>query len=195
MPSTDNTAAPRRPAVVDELAPTLEAIRTNCHISDARHASDYTLCVYLLKMREYYRWEKDLPFSATLPHDRLTHWLSEREAFWKTLERRPFRNIPVLTQSHDPFDARIINDVLNGSGYVYSGGIGHNMKPHFFLGVLEERRVDNGYTLYVSGKEFARDLAAPPAMSLGRTIFVRRENRGVALEQARERHAQGDQSL
>jgi hypothetical protein len=172
MPSTENATAPGQPAGFDKLA----AIRTNCHISDARHATDYTLCVYLLKMREYYRWENNLAFSATLPHENLTAWLSEREALWKTLEHNPLGDIPLLTQQHDPFDAPAINGVLNRSGYVYSGGIGRNMKPHFFMGVLEERRVYNGYTLYVSGKEYARDLAAPPAMSLGRTIFIRRES-------------------
>jgi hypothetical protein len=176
MPRPHNAIPPRQAANFDELAATLTAIRTNCHISDALHATDYTLCVYLLKMREYYRWENNLPFSAALPHEKLTNWLSEREALWKTLETSPFREIPVFTQLHDPFEAQAINAVLNRNGYVYSGGFGRNMKPHFFMGVLEERRMHNGYMLYVSGQELARDLAAPPAMSLGRTIFIRRES-------------------
>jgi hypothetical protein len=176
MQRTLNAIAPRQPPDSDELEASLTAIRTNCHISDALHATDYTLCVYLLKMREYYRWENNLPFSAALPHEKLTHWLSERETLWKTLENSSFRSIPVFTQLHDPFEAQAINEVLNGCGYVYSGGIGRNMKPHFFMGVLEERRIYNDYTLYVSGQELARDLAAPPAMSLGSTIFIRRES-------------------
>ena len=30
-----------------------QAVQHNCHISDARHGADYSLCVYLMKMREY----------------------------------------------------------------------------------------------------------------------------------------------
>ena len=176
MPSTHIAMPPSPPAILDELEPTLAVVRANCHISDARHATDYTLCVYLLKMREYYRWENDMPFSSSLPHEEITGWLTEREALWKTIEGKPFRHIPLSTRLHDPFDTDAINEVLNGMGYVYSGGIGRNMKPHFFLGVLEQRCAHKNYTLYLSGKEYARDLTAPPAMSLGRTIFVRRES-------------------
>jgi hypothetical protein len=176
MPSTPTALSPSPPAILDELEHALSQVRTNCHISDARHATDYTLCVYLLKMREYYRWEHEIPFSASIPREALSGWLTRREAFWNTLEGKPFGGIPLSTQSHDPFDADSINEVLNSLGYVYSGGLGRNMKPHFFLGALEQRRVHEGYTLYISGKEYARDLAAPPAMSQGRTIFIRRES-------------------
>jgi hypothetical protein len=31
------------------------AVQRNCDISDARHAGDYRICTFLLKMREYYR--------------------------------------------------------------------------------------------------------------------------------------------
>jgi len=72
MPSTHIAMPPSSPSLLDELAPTLAVVRTNCHISDARHATDYTLCIYLLKMREYYRWENDMPFSSSLPHEDLT---------------------------------------------------------------------------------------------------------------------------
>ena len=41
-------------------------VQQNCHITDALHASNYSLCIYLLKMREYYRWEHRLPFSEPL---------------------------------------------------------------------------------------------------------------------------------
>jgi len=164
------------PADHGTLLPALTAVRTNCHISDATHATDYTLCVYLLKMREYYRWEKDIPFDAALPHQALTSWLSEREEQWDSLQGQAFRDIPVNGISHDPFDAATINDGLNALGYVYSGGYGRNMKPVFFLAALERREHYHGYTLMVSGKEYARDLSAPPAMSQGRNIFVRRES-------------------
>ena len=176
MPSTHTATPSGPPAILDELAHALSVVRTNCHISDALHATDYTLCVYLLKMREYYRWEHEIPFNAPIPQEALSGWLTGREAFWNTLEGKPFGSIPLSLQLHDPFDAERINEILNTMGYVYSSGLGRNMKPHFFLGALEQRRVHEDYTLYISGKEYARDLAAPPAMSLGRTIFIRRES-------------------
>jgi len=158
------------------LLPTLEAVRANCDIADARHATDYTLCVYLLKMREYFRWEMDLSFDQQLPHKELTEWLTCRESCWEALELRDFEKIPVMNALHDPFDAEAINQALNPLGYVYSSGYGRSMKPMFYLGALESRETYKGYTLIVSGKEYARDLASQPAMSLGKTIFVRRES-------------------
>ena len=44
------------------LEPLKQTISRNCHISDAQYAGNYTLCIYLLKIREFYRWEKQIPF-------------------------------------------------------------------------------------------------------------------------------------
>ena len=79
MSAPGHTATPATSVEISDLLPTLEAVRTNCHITDAKHATDYTLCVYLLKMREYFRWEHDIPFNETLPHQDLTDWLTTRE--------------------------------------------------------------------------------------------------------------------
>ena len=175
---TKGISVPRTPvpAAHPALMPVLEAVRTNCHISDARHAADYTLCVYLLKMREYFRWEQDIPYDAAVPRDELSSWLSARESHWESLDSRPFENIPVDGIGLDPFDAAAINAMLNRLGYVYSSGYGRNMKPVFFLGELERHERQDSYTLLVSGRELARDLAAPPAMSRDRTIYIRRES-------------------
>jgi len=176
MPSTRRVTLPDSPEIPEELMPILSVVRTNCHITDALHATDYTLCVYLLKMREYYRWEHEIPLNAPIPKEALSSWVTGREALWNTLEGKPFASIPLSTRLHDPFDADPVNRVLNRMGYVYSSGLGHNMRPHFFLGTLEQKREYKGYTMYISGKEYARDLAAPPAMNLGRMIFIRRES-------------------
>lgn len=170
--TTHSPAPAENPAII----PALDAVRTNCHISDARHAGDYTLCVYLLKMREYFRWEQDIPYNAPLAHDDLSDWLTRREAHWDSLDDRAFENIPVNGNIQDPFDDAAINACLNEIGYVYSSGYGRNLKPVFFLGELDRREQQDGYTLLVSGRELARDLAAPPAMSRNRTIFIRRES-------------------
>ena len=173
MPDPGHTTTPVN---ISDLLPTLDAVRANCHIADAKHATDYTLCVYLLKMREYFRWERDIAFNAALPHKDLTNWLTQRENRWESLQEKEFSQVPVLDRQHDPFDAEAINEALNELGYVYSSGYGHNLKPMFFLGALESRTTHGGYSLVVSGREFARDLTSPPAMSQGNTIFVRRES-------------------
>lgn len=176
MASTGKVTTGTARSDISTLMPTLEAVRTNCHISDARFATEYTLCVYLLKMREYFRWEHELPFDAALPHDELTAWLTRREAHWEQLEQRDFTDIPIGSKRYDPFDAAAINAALNPKGYVYSSGYGHGMKPVFFMGALEQSDEHNDYSLLVSGRELARDLAAPPAMSRDGSIFIRRES-------------------
>lgn len=151
-------------------------VQKNCHISDAQHAGDLTLCTYLLKMREFYRWENDIPLTRQLAKEDVGQWLQERERMWERLEANGFETIPLEHVSPDPFDTDSINRELVPQGYVYSGGYGRFCKPHFFLGNLVTKESRNGFTVYLSSCEYARDLEAPPAMLQGRTIFVRQES-------------------
>ena len=160
----------------DKLQPLLTAVQRNCHISDARHAGDYTLCVYLLKMREYYRWEMGYAFRDNLPEGDVGDWLKERERFWETIEDEPFTDLPVDGNRYDPFDNEAINAALNPRGLVYSGGLGNKCTPHFFLGKLGHQESQSDFTVLMSEDEYARDLTAPPAMALDDTIFIRRES-------------------
>lgn len=158
------------------LQPLLTAVQRNCHISDARHAGNFTLCVYLLKMREYFRWEKGFAFHEPLSQADIGDWLKEREHLWETLEDEPFAELPVDGRSYDPFDSEAINAALHPYGLVYSGGLGKHRTPHFFLGKLGSRETGADYTVLVAENEYARDLTAPPAMALDGAIFVRRES-------------------
>ncbi len=151
-------------------------VQRNCDISDARHAGDFTLCVFLLKMREYYRWENEIPFSGALPNQDVGEWLQERERMWNALESSPFEPLPLESGSRDPFDTETVNAELVPRGYVYSGGYGRFSKPHFFLGDLVRSERRQGFTVYLSSCEYARDLVAPPAMLLGNEIYVRQES-------------------
>ncbi|MBK5931178.1 Sfum_1244 family protein [Halochromatium salexigens] len=153
-----------------------DTVQRNCHISDARHGGDYSLCVYLMKMREYYRWEKHLPFNAALQKDALGDWLAAREELWELLADEELSPVDIAGECFDPFDAEAINARLAPEGLVYSSGLGNQAKPHFFLGDLERVAVNGDCSVYVSAEEYARDLTAPPAMSLGKTIFLRRES-------------------
>ena len=153
-----------------------ETVQKNCDISDARHAASYTLCVYLLKMREYFRWENGYSYNDELPKEDVGTWVQEREHLWESLEEENFLPLSIDGKEFDPFDTENINQALAPKGYVYSGGIGLRAAPHFFLAKLETKEVYNDFTMYVSADECARDLTAPPAMTLGKNVFVRRES-------------------
>ena len=87
-----------------DLQPLLTSVQRNCHISDARYAGDYTLCVYLLKMREYFRWEKGYAFRDVLPQADVGDWLKQRESFWESIENESFGDLPLAGDRFDPFD-------------------------------------------------------------------------------------------
>jgi len=152
------------------------SVQRNCHLADAEHARDYSLCIYLLKMREYYRWEKGLPLTHTISREDVGDWVMNREELWDGMQEQEFQPIPVGTAHFDPFDEAGINDAIEANGLVYSSGLGRFGQAHFFLARLESVRRFDGLTVYVSASEYARDLTAPPAMALGRRIFVRRES-------------------
>ena len=151
-------------------------VQHNCNISDARYAGDYSLCIFLLKMREFYRWENALPFSRALPKNELGNWLNARENLWGRVETEDFAHLPLMHATLDPYDAKSANRELLPQGYVYSAGYGRFQKPLFFLGRLLRTEERAGFTILVSSCEYARELAAPPAMLQGRTIFVRQES-------------------
>jgi len=153
-----------------------ETVQENCHISDARFAGNYTLCIFLLKMREYFRWERGIPLSKPLPHAELGKWLVAREEAWEELEARDFLPLSIGGHRFDPFDSAAINRRINAEGYVYSAGYGLFHKPSFFLARLHRKEHRDGITLYLSHEELARDLAAPPAMLQGNEVFIRRES-------------------
>ena len=154
----------------------ISTVQHNCHISDAQHAGDTTLCIYLLRMREFYRWEHDIPLAGPLPSDQVGAWLEERERMWDGLASSPFEALPLASVLADPFDSATVNREIVPRGYIYSAGYGRFNKPHFFLGALDRAESRSGFSVYISSCEYARDLVAPPAMLLDRDIFVCRES-------------------
>jgi hypothetical protein len=153
-----------------------QQVQRNCHIVDANHATDYGLCIYLIKMREFYRWESSQGFTDSLPQQAVGEWLERREELWEQLREEDFAPLEIDGKRFDPFDNQAINQALQPHGLAYSGGLGRAARPHFFLGELERRELISDAQLLVVGREYARDLAAPPAMSRDETIFLRRES-------------------
>jgi len=153
-----------------------QAVQHNCNISDARFAGNYTMCVYLMKMREYFRWEMEQDFGSSLTRDDVGKWLTEREQLWSDIENQDFAHLDIEGELHDPFHSHQINSKLLDHGLVYSAGIGQKSKPHFFLADLANHQNHNDYDIYISAREYARDLTSPPAMSQDKTIYIRRES-------------------
>lgn len=169
---------------------TLQSIvQTNCNISDAQYAGNYTLCIYLLKMREFYRWEAQQPFGKPLSNDDIGQWLTAREHTWQQLENQDYAPLDINGTLIDAFETRAINNLINRHGLVYSGGYGHYGKPVFFLAELQHKHVQDDYTIYVSGRELARDLTAPPGMAQDKCVYIRRESlRRFIWEKFEESH-------
>jgi hypothetical protein len=155
----------------------INSVQHNCDIVDARHGSDYGMCTYLLKMRELYRWTQGLPLGAALNRTAVGDWLTAREQHLQALEDADYAGVEIHGHAFDPFDADGINAAVVRHNLVYSAGLVNGSRPHFFLAELEgERRAENGFRLRISGRELARCLNAPPAMTRGATIFLRRES-------------------
>ncbi len=153
-----------------------KVISRNCHISDAQYAGNYTLCIYLLKMRELYRWEHQIPFTVNLSNDHIGQWLMDREAYWDTLEEEPFGEFHIGNRKVSCYDTSAINSILEEDDLIYSGGYGNYNKPVFFLADLENKTNYKDYQLYICGHEYVRELAAPPGMSQNSSIFIRKES-------------------
>lgn len=159
--------------MVENLSALIDTVQKNCTIADARHARDMTMCTFLLEMREYYRWEMEIPYGARLPKDELGDWLNAREILWDAVEEENFAPLPLTETGIDPFEADDINRALVPLGLVYSSGLGHFRKPHFVLAELKRAEVREGMQVLVAGCEYARDLIAPPAAMRDGAIFLR----------------------
>ncbi len=177
-----------------ELRRLVDAVQTNCAIADARSAGEMPLCIYLLQLREFYRWECGLPFGAVLPRATLGAWIAEREALWERLALRDFAPLPCNGSEIAAFDVDAVNRTLAAAGWRYGAGLAGPGSALFFVA----ESVSAGTTeiagepveVEVCGREFARSLASPLAMlTPGGTIVVRRAALARALWERFEAHS------
>ncbi|MCB1757918.1 MAG: hypothetical protein KDJ38_20535, partial [Gammaproteobacteria bacterium] len=96
-------------------------------------------------------------------------------AWWEEIEHESLRPVPLAGQQIDAFETAEINQHLLERKLVYSAGYGQRGKAHFFLGRLEDISERRHFQIIVSSDEYARDLVSPVAMTLDRTIFLRRQ--------------------
>lgn len=154
----------------------VDAVQANCHIADARGAADLTLCIYLLQMRELFRWEQGLAELEPVPRDAVARWLADREGLWASMEDREFGSLPLDGQQFAPFDTGAINARLRPLGLVYGAGYVGAGRASFFLGRLEGVEQRGEIELLVCGSEHVRGLAAPVAALQDSTVWLRRES-------------------
>jgi hypothetical protein len=151
----------------------------NCDLSDALFAQSSSLCIYLLDMREFYRWQHRLPLTETLRREALGPWINSRERSWEALRaaagESPLGSLRPLDPAvtGDPFDVRPVDGLLADAGLVYGAGVGRFGRPIFFLADCLRRETRDGLEVLVCGEELARGASAPPAMSRGEQIIIR----------------------
>lgn len=159
---------------MDQKAITEQVIR-NCTVSDARYAGFYSICGLALRLRDLYKWEKNLePWQEEDPPVMLD-WIGQKEEEWETLMEEEFRPITIEGAAYDPFDAGAINVLLEPQRLIYGAGYLQSLKPSFFLARLDEKRKEDGSSIYFLGKELARDLLIVPALSQGDDVIIRKD--------------------
>ena len=151
-------------------------VQGNCDISDAAYCGAFSLCSFLLLIRNYYKWFHGLePWEEGDSADTL-EWIEERENLWEGLESEDYSRIDVDGASLDPFDLDPINGALGNNNLIYSAGYSYGLKPTFFMADVENKTTMEGIDIYFLGREYARDMPAAPALRQQNRIYVRRES-------------------
>jgi hypothetical protein len=161
-------------SVLDQEGIRAQVVR-NCDISDARYAGYYSVCGLALRLRDLYKWEKNLePWEEGEPAVVLD-WIGNKEEEWETLSEEEFHPVTIQSVTYDPFDTKAVNAVLESRGLFYGAGYLHSLKPSFFLARLDEKRRLDGSSIYFLGKELARDLLIVPALSQEDHVIIRKD--------------------
>jgi len=158
-----------------EINHLISQVKLNCNISDAKYWGNYTVCTLLLWLRELYRFENGIKPWEDVEKKLILDWISDRERLWSELEDRDFVSIEIEEIQHVPFNTETINAILLPQGIFYGAGYGQKMKPSFFLAGLHKKYTVQGYSVYIAGKEYVRDLAFYPAMLQDKRIIARRD--------------------
>lgn len=158
-----------------DIASLAAQVKRNCNISDAKFWGYYSLCGILLRLRDLYRIETGMRLHEKIQHAGVGAWITERESLWRRLESDDYGDISINGQLFSPFCVESINDMLADDGLIYGAGFGLHMKPFFFLADIQSKRTVDGFSCYITGSEYARDLSDYPAMLQDRTIIARTE--------------------
>ena len=166
---------------VHELKSLTRQVLQNCDISDAYHAGLYSICGLALRLRDLYKWEKQLPPWEERDSSEILDWIEAKEARWEAFAENEYEELCLFGKNFDPFDSDGVNAVLEPHNIYYGAGYAHSLKPTFFLAVVENKTRSNGYRIYTLGRELARDLLTIPAMSQNDSVLLRQESANLFL--------------
>ncbi len=152
-----------------------KTVQKNCDLVDAENAQNFGLCIYLMRMWDYYRWWHGLELSAHVANDKILPWIGEVEEYWEAIEGDHFGELFLEGKSYDPFKAKDINEILNSEKLVYSGGLAYAGIPMFVLAKLDKIEWIEGFKIVITTEELARGLYGFPAVLQEQTIFIRKE--------------------
>ncbi len=151
-------------------------IQHNCNISDARDHGVYSMCTMVLKLRNLYKWEHGIePWQEAEPAD-LLEWIDGKEKYWQTIADQEYRKLSLNGSEYSPADLAEINNAVAQTGMVYGCGYGRSMKAVFFLAEKKEELQISGCKVVILGKERAKEMASPFAMTQDGVVYVRRES-------------------
>ena len=164
-----------------ELKSLTRQVLQNCDISDAYHSGLYSICGLALRLRDLYKWEKQLPPWEERDSSEILDWIDAKETRWEALAENDYEELRLFGKEFDPFDSDGINALLEPHNIYYGAGYAHSLKPTFFLALVDNKTRSNGYRIYTLGRELARDLLTIPAMSQNDSVLLRQESANLFL--------------
>jgi hypothetical protein len=167
--------------MVTELHALAGQVLKNCDISDSEHAGLYSVCTLALRLRDLYKWVKGVPPWEEKEASEVLAWIGDKEALWEGLTGEDFIPLSILGKEYDPFDTTGINAVLEPRGFLYGAGYARSLKPTFFLACIDTKQEIDGHTVYILGRELARDLFTIPALTQDDCVIVRRQSATLFL--------------
>lgn len=151
-------------------------VQYNCDISDARDHGIYSMCSMILKLRNLYKWEHRIePWSEPEPAD-LLDWVDDKEKYWQGLTQESFRPLTIFGKAILPHNLGLVNKVLDQGNLLYGAGHGRSMKAVFFLADILEKRLVEGCTVYILGREVAKEMASPIGLVQDGIVVIKKES-------------------
>ena len=157
----------------EPLAELLPQVRANCAVADASVAGRFSLCGLLLRLRNLYKWERDIPPWQEQDTSEVLAWVSQREELWERVLEDDPQPLTLDGELFDPFDTEGINDRLAPYGLLYGAGRVGGQAPVFFLAHLDESFRHNGLRVHRLGREYTQDILFLPGLRQGDNIYLR----------------------
>ncbi|MCX5888857.1 MAG: hypothetical protein NTY36_05325 [Deltaproteobacteria bacterium] len=153
----------------------IDQVDSNCQLASAGQAGQFSLCSTLLRLRQLYKWEHQLPPWQEPESAQVLEWIEIKERTWEALEGAAWQQLVWNGQTFEPLAVAELNQRLVPQGFAYGAGLSRGQTPTCFLGELQEIRPHDDLTILVLGRELARDLGAAPALRQGPLIYARQE--------------------